>query len=124
LFNRATFTHAAEFENSTLQRKWRTRAFFNDAPFTHAANFKGATASAEVWFVLATFADAALFTETTFTGHVRLSGAEVLHLDRPSLNEVRSWPPGWTVRSDPADSGRGTLEPVERDPEQPATPPA
>jgi hypothetical protein len=52
------------------------------------------------------------------SGTSELSGANVLHLDRPSLNELRSWPPAWTVHPDPADPSRGTLESVAEEPER------
>jgi uncharacterized protein YjbI with pentapeptide repeats len=119
-FDQATFTGHVRFDRATFAGP----ACFDEAKFTGAAWFNRATFANVVWFRKATFTAAAWFGRANFTGGAGFEEADVLHLDDQDLHKLRPWPPGWTVRPNPADPSRGTLERVENAREQPTTPPA
>ena len=95
-FNEATFSGYAGFDGATFSGY----AGFDQATFSGYAVFDQATFSEGAWFDEATFSEGAWFDQV-----------QVLHVDDPSLNEIRKWPDGWTVRPDADDPTRGTLVP-------------
>jgi uncharacterized protein YjbI with pentapeptide repeats len=118
-FGGADFTGAADFSTATFI----STASFSEATFTGGVRFHEATFTSAAQFYVTTFGGAAEFDRVTFTRDPVLHGANVMYLNDPLFNPLRSWPPGWTVRPDPVDPSRGMLEPMEEDREQPMTPP-
>jgi uncharacterized protein YjbI with pentapeptide repeats len=120
-FSRATFTGIAWFTEATFaggaafsDATFTGTAWFPGATFTGDAWFHNATFTGDAWFNNATFTRTASFSGTTFAGNVGMNGATFTG-DYPVGNRRPSWPPGWTVRPDPAEPSRRTL--VRKDPE-------
>jgi hypothetical protein len=109
------FTSSALFRGATFIN----RALFNWATFTSSALLGETTFTGGAYFHETTFTGPARFDGATFTGAVQFKNAKVLHLDNPLVEEQRSWPPGWTVRPDPVDPTRGTLDLNVTDPPTP-----
>lgn len=94
-FGYATFTGKAWF-NATFTGV----TLFSEVTFGGDASFNRSTFAGDVWFDSVTFARAADFGEV-----------HVLDFDAPDRLVPRSWPPGWTIRPDPADPSHGWLVP-------------